>query len=62
MGRGARRGAKVHAQKRDARGVCKAMVQTRGAQMGFAMGELQGRDATRNCNRKGCEEGCNVDA
>ena len=40
MGRRARRGAKVHAQKRDARGVCKAVVQTRGAKRGFAMGKV----------------------
>ena len=62
MGRRARRGAKVDAQRRGPNWGCKTVVQKRGAKRGFAMEELQGRDATRNCNRKGCEEGCNVDA
>ena len=39
-------------------GGCKTVVQTQGAKTGFAVRELQGRDATRNCNVKGCEEGC----
>ena len=46
MGSGARRGAEMDAQRRGARGGCKAVLQKRGALRGFAVGGV----ATKRCS------------